>query len=569
MRTNGPVYTTPEKTYEFKNLIDGLIYVKHRIDIPVRRGERKQKRIWWSLPGHPETKVRTEEMALYNQDLIEEHRRTRPDEPVLHLEGEEKVNAAVRCGYTAFCTAGSASQRKFGDAFNVLTGLTVIQVPDYDQAGRTYMDVTASVYGGIAAEVRRGAIDPFVPPPAPDEPNEEYTKRISGWDIGDLYRECQENERNCRRLIDQIVAGAATVPSAKPSATSVEEELTAIPTVSLRTAFATPPQPVEYVIDGLLNKGGTSCLSGPFKGGKSTLLRIMAVNIALGRPFMGRDTSPCNIGYLSLEEPENGVRDHFQVLADYLEQDESEAMLDRIFYHAGDQWLPAKPEEKIDMVWEYIDKNNLGLLILGPIQDFFNFRNINDYSEVKPLVRAFTNRVARKTGCHVCFDHHNSKMGQGRNAFLGTVAIGGGVDQLLTLTVVEDAKGEVIGRGINTWQRYGESILSLMGLTYVPNRLGVTIGAPPETMREQAGLQSLAIRITAFCQQWTDVKVMEEEIRGRRETRLDALAWALDQGMLVRRPRKGRGGGYEYKDRGKAESDGDDPGTSSGTSSDE
>lgn len=354
-------------------------------------------------------------------------------------------------------------------------------------------------------------------------------------------------------------------PGPTPAEVSSEDEPTRVPLVSLAASLSTPETPTEYVVGGLLNEGGTSCLSGPFKGGKSTLLRIGCVAIAAGIPFLGRDSRPMNVGYVSLEEEKGGVKEHFRLLTDLAGDP---AILERIFFEVGDQWLPGKLDDKIDLIYETITAFNLGFLVIGPLQDFFGFRNINDYSEVKPALRAFTNKVSRSTGCHVCFDHHNNKYGTGRGAFLGSVAIGGGVDQLLTLTVVEDDKGQVLGRGLTTWQRYGESMLNLLGLDFAPNQLETSLGPPPERLRDQAGLQQLAIRMTALCHSWTEAKTIADEIGGRSETRIAALAWAVDQGMLIKRNRKGRGGGFEYLDRAKAD-DADLEGTTSGSSSEE
>ena len=355
--------------------------------------------------------------------------------------------------------------------------------------------------------------------------------------------------------------GAVPEGPPQPTVAEVPDE-PRLALTSLRVGLSTPRTPTEYVVGGLLNTSGTSCLSGPFKGGKSTLLRVMCVAVADGMDFLGRDTKPCNVGYISLEEDKQAVEEHFGLLAGLARDPQ---VLDRIFYEVGDTWLPAKLPDKIDMIYEAIEENNLGLLVLGPLQDFFSFRNINDYSEVKPALRAFTNKVARVTGCHVTFDHHNNRHGVGRSAFLGSVAIGGGVDQLMTLTVVEDDKGQVLGRGLTTWQRYGESILSLLGLDFVPNRLDTSLGPPPERLRDQAGLQQKAIKITALCQVWTDSKTIEQEIGGNQKERIDATNWAVEQGMLARRNRKGRGGGYEFLDATLFDGDG----TSSGTSSDD
>jgi hypothetical protein len=61
--------------------------------------------------------------------------------------------------------------------------------------------------------------------------------------------------------------------------------------------------PTAYVVDGLLTEGGLSVLGAKPKVGKSSLSRHLAVAVAKGTSFLGRDTTRGDVLLCSLEDP--------------------------------------------------------------------------------------------------------------------------------------------------------------------------------------------------------------------------------------------------------------------------
>jgi hypothetical protein len=65
--------------------------------------------------------------------------------------------------------------------------------------------------------------------------------------------------------------------------------------------------PEHWLVEGLLPAGGTSILVAKPKVGKSTLSRVLAVAVALGVPFMGKNALKGTVFYLTLEESRAGL----------------------------------------------------------------------------------------------------------------------------------------------------------------------------------------------------------------------------------------------------------------------
>ena len=56
--------------------------------------------------------------------------------------------------------------------------------------------------------------------------------------------------------------------------------------------------PPEYIIDGLLEHGGLSCIIGPPGVGKSSVALDMACHIATGKRWQGRQTHKTKVLYM-------------------------------------------------------------------------------------------------------------------------------------------------------------------------------------------------------------------------------------------------------------------------------
>ena len=73
----------------------------------------------------------------------------------------------------------------------------------------------------------------------------------------------------------------------------------------------TSREPVDWVVDGLLRRGGLSFLYAAPKVGKSSTARTLTRAVALGLPWLGRDVQQGGVVYLALEEMPVDVQEHF------------------------------------------------------------------------------------------------------------------------------------------------------------------------------------------------------------------------------------------------------------------
>jgi len=297
-----------------------------------------------------------------------------------------------------------------------------------------------------------------------------------------------------------------------------------IPFVGMVEALAMPETPIEWVVNGLINAGGLSMLVGPYKGGKSTLLRILCACVATGHPFLGREVLQGRVGYAGLEERFDDLMRHFRTLFTGTD----EAMQNLAMVSAGDEWVPGKLEDRFDVIEQSIDRHSLRLLVIGPIQDLIQFGNTNDYAEVKTKVRGLK-RVAERTGCAIMADHHFNKYGVGRNALLGSVAFGAVADQVFYLPF--DKEHGV--RAFFSDQRVGISIDEPLGIDYDREGIGSDLGPPPERLKAAMAQQQVLDHILEFCAEKRRTRDEIVEALGmRRVLVLAALQRGTNEGLL-------------------------------------
>jgi len=77
--------------------------------------------------------------------------------------------------------------------------------------------------------------------------------------------------------------------------------------VAASVLLAEPPEEIEWILDEYLPAGGLVLLAGKPKEGKTTLSYELAVNVAQGSTFLGRQTRKGAVLILALEEHKRDV----------------------------------------------------------------------------------------------------------------------------------------------------------------------------------------------------------------------------------------------------------------------
>ena len=180
--------------------------------------------------------------------------------------------------------------------------------------------------------------------------------------------------------------------------------------MSMKELLHLPPDPTRWLWDQTLPAAGASVLVSKPKIGKSTFAANLALAIARGLPFLGRNTQQSPVAYLSLDASLPEMIEAFRPFGP--------RETDPIFIHAG-----AAPKEAVADIMQWVKANKARFIIVDIMQRLFRFQNVNDYSEVSNGLEPLT-EAAREQNCHVMFLHHAKKdVGDDLDSAIGSTAI--------------------------------------------------------------------------------------------------------------------------------------------------
>jgi hypothetical protein len=222
--------------------------------------------------------------------------------------------------------------------------------------------------------------------------------------------------------------------------------------------LATEAQPIPWVWDLFLPRGGLALLVAFMKVGKSTFIYALAIAVARGISFLRYPTQQGGVLVLALEEHPRDVRRHleqFGMRAD-----------DPIYVLTGR--LQNSPD-LLEELQTFIVEHNITLVIIDTLTQFWSVADENSNSEVVREISSILD-LARTTDAAVLLVHHERKSGgeEGRG-IRGGSALFGLVDQALLLE--RRHGGDETHRVLRTFGRYFETprevILALEDSEYV------------------------------------------------------------------------------------------------------
>lgn len=226
-----------------------------------------------------------------------------------------------------------------------------------------------------------------------------------------------------------------------------ESGISGVPRIAPFSHWRDLPPP-EYVIDGLIEHGGLSCIIGPPGVGKSTVALDMACHIATGRQWQGRQTLKTKVMYM----PGEGLSGAIQRLIAWCdargidEADLSENLLlaDSILQ------LAAKNEAWAEF-GAYVARQRVGLIIFDTFARMSLRLEENSATDVGLAVARF-GAVQKLTNAGVLVVHHTAK---GQDFGRGSSALNGAMDSELLVkhgdwdyTQLLDADGTLPGKPI-------------------------------------------------------------------------------------------------------------------------
>ena len=295
---------------------------------------------------------------------------------------------------------------------------------------------------------------------------------------------------------------------------------------TLQDFMSEPEEEMNWIVDGLLSKGGMSLMVAKPKLGKSTLARQFALAIARGEKVLGRTTRSGTVIMLLLEERKHDVRQHFRRMgADGMEN---------IKVFVG---LP--PANAIQQVQEAIMKEKPAMLIVDTLSRLVKVKDLNDYAQTTSALEPLLG-LARESGTHVMLVHHAKKGGDTSiDSVLGSTALSGTVDTIIFLNQKDRY------RTVTSTQRLGEGIPESV-LEFDQERLCSTLGEVPEDDEIERMQESILEFLVDQNEPLTEIQI-DEGVTGKRSYRKKALRALVNENKICRTGLGKAGSPYLYQ----------------------
>jgi putative DNA primase/helicase len=363
----------PDAVYKYKDEAGSLMYEVLRYDMPDGRKTFRQRRPDPDVEGGYIYNLTGCRIVPYHlQELLDAD----PAKPVFIPEGEKDVWSLHNKGFVATTNSGGGGnwRPEFG---TFLQGRHICVLPDNDEQGRKHATAVAQSCYGIAKSVR---IVTF--PELPEK-----------GDVSDWFMQ--------GHTADDLLELARHTPVWKPD--KDDDNLTAVAKskasgfdlFTVGSLLMEPEEEYNWLLENFLLTGGLSMLAAKPKVGKSTWARFLALCVAQGKPFMGREVQQGPVIYLALEERRASLRNHFALMG--------ATDKDPLMIHAGG--APAKAIEALAYTIQVVKPV---LCIIDPIVRFAKVKSFSDYSQVYEALGPVID-VARKSGCHMMLVTHTTK----------------------------------------------------------------------------------------------------------------------------------------------------------------
>lgn len=179
--------------------------------------------------------------------------------------------------------------------------------------------------------------------------------------------------------------------------------------------------PPEYIIEGLIEHGGLSCIIGPPGIGKSSVVLDMACCIAVGRPWQGRKTLQTRVMYLPGEGLSGAVQ---RIKAWAHEHDIPHELIDQNLILANDIIKISASTEAWGEVCKYALQMGVGVIIFDTYARMSTGVDENSATEVGRAI-ARLDQVRKITSAGAVLIHHtakhNPRSGRGSSALNGAL----------------------------------------------------------------------------------------------------------------------------------------------------
>lgn len=192
----------------------------------------------------------------------------------------------------------------------------------------------------------------------------------------------------------------------------------------------------DFIVDNLMKSNGLYCLVARPKVGKSLLALQLANSIATGTTFLGFRTSPSPILYISTEM-------NFSQILDRIDKMNLEFNDDN--FRLKEQEINERKLNLMDLQLEFQEfANDLSgrFVIIDMFSgiDMNNGYDLNNYQDMGQYVIPKFRELCKKYNFTILLIHHLNK----NNKSLGSTAIDGSVDGIITLKLDQNLKNKIL-----------------------------------------------------------------------------------------------------------------------------
>ena len=187
----------------------------------------------------------------------------------------------------------------------------------------------------------------------------------------------------------------------------------------------TPP---EFLIEDLLPVSGIGMIGAKPDVGKSTLLRTLAVAVAKGDSWLGRNCKQGAVLLCQFEEIPAFARNHLVQMGATRETP--------IF-----PFMEPCPEDFVSILGSWAERRRPALIIIDTLAKTCPGKDLLDYTVAQQVLTPFL-AIARATGAAIMLSHHNKKGEQGDagDDILGSTAIRANMDHTLHIARHDGAR---------------------------------------------------------------------------------------------------------------------------------
>ena len=192
----------------------------------------------------------------------------------------------------------------------------------------------------------------------------------------------------------------------------------------------------DFIVDNLMKSNGLYCLVARPKVGKSLLALQLANAIATGTNFLGFRTSPFPVLYISTEM-------NFSQILDRI--DKMNLEFDDYNFRLKEQEINERKLNLMDLQLEFQEfANDLNgrFVIIDMFSgiDMNNGYDLNNYQDMGQYVIPKFRELCKKYNFTILLIHHLNK----NNKSLGSTAIDGSVDGIITLKADQNLKNKIL-----------------------------------------------------------------------------------------------------------------------------